>query len=152
MNSRLRQLQAYRPILNAIVSSLVFLLKLLIGINILARSCLIIESFIALPNSPSSVYEAPRWTVYVPHIQFLAYLAYGSQHNRHLMWVHEQDGRAGVQGEDQVLGVRMACKSEASSRAVQEDLGSVKGRRGVLIVQFRTWQSIDTAADAGITL
>lgn len=68
------------------------------------------------------------------------------------MWVHEQDGRAGVQGEDQVLGVRMACKSEASSRAVQEDLGSVKGRRGVLIVQFRTWQSIDTAADAGITL
>ena len=34
----------------------------------LARSFLVIESFRALPNSPSSVYEIPGWTAYLPHI------------------------------------------------------------------------------------
>jgi hypothetical protein len=36
--------------------------------NLLARSFLVIESFRALPNSPSSVYEIPRWTAYLPHL------------------------------------------------------------------------------------
>lgn len=35
---------------------------------IVARSFLFIESFRALPNSPASIYEVPRWTTYVPHI------------------------------------------------------------------------------------
>ena len=39
----------------------------LIVLEILARSYLVIESFRALPNSPSSVYEIPRWTAYIPH-------------------------------------------------------------------------------------
>lgn len=47
---------------------LLFLTFLLVCLEILARSFLIIESFRALPNSPSSVYEIPRWTVYLPHI------------------------------------------------------------------------------------
>jgi hypothetical protein len=37
-------------------------------VEILARSFLVIESFRALPNSPSSVYEMPRWTAYLPHV------------------------------------------------------------------------------------
>jgi hypothetical protein len=40
----------------------------LVFVEILARSFLVIESFRALPNSPSSVYEIPRWTAYLPHI------------------------------------------------------------------------------------
>jgi hypothetical protein len=32
-----------------------------------ARSFLVVESFRALPNSPVSVYEIPRWTSYLPH-------------------------------------------------------------------------------------
>ena len=43
-------------------------IRLLIAVNVLARSYLIVESFVALPNSPASVYQSPRWTVYVPHI------------------------------------------------------------------------------------
>lgn len=43
-------------------------LALIIAVNVLARTFLLVESFIALPNSPSSVYQSPRWTVYVPHI------------------------------------------------------------------------------------
>jgi hypothetical protein len=39
----------------------------LVVFEILARSFLVIESFRALPNSPSSVYEIPRWTAYLPH-------------------------------------------------------------------------------------
>jgi hypothetical protein len=35
---------------------------------IAARSFLVIESFRALPNSPTSIYEVPRWTAYIPHI------------------------------------------------------------------------------------
>jgi hypothetical protein len=38
----------------------------LIVVEILARTFLVIESFRALPNSPSSVYEIPRWTAYLP--------------------------------------------------------------------------------------
>jgi hypothetical protein len=44
------------------------LFLLSIGIEILGRSFLVIESFRALPNSPSSVYEMPRWTAYLPHV------------------------------------------------------------------------------------
>ena len=40
----------------------------LMGVEILARSFLVIESFRALPNSPSSVYEIPMWTAYLPHV------------------------------------------------------------------------------------
>jgi hypothetical protein len=39
----------------------------ILAAEILGRSFLIIESFRALPNSPSSVYEIPRWTAYLPH-------------------------------------------------------------------------------------
>jgi hypothetical protein len=39
----------------------------LISFIVLARSFLTIESFRALPNSPSSVYETPRWSAYLPH-------------------------------------------------------------------------------------
>lgn len=41
---------------------------LLIGFEGVARSFLIVESFRALPNSPSSVYEIPRWTAYLPYL------------------------------------------------------------------------------------
>jgi hypothetical protein len=44
------------------------LIFLSIGVEIIARSYLVVESFRALPNSPSSVYEIPRWTAYFPHI------------------------------------------------------------------------------------
>lgn len=37
-------------------------------VDIAARALLIVECFKALPNSPASVYEIPRWTAYVPHI------------------------------------------------------------------------------------
>lgn len=37
-------------------------------VAIVARSFLVIESFRALPNSPASIYEIPRWTAYIPHI------------------------------------------------------------------------------------
>lgn len=35
---------------------------------ILARSFLVVESFVALPNSPASVYEIPNWAAYIPHV------------------------------------------------------------------------------------
>jgi hypothetical protein len=37
-------------------------------VAVAARSFLIIESFRALPNSPASIYEVPRFTAYLPHI------------------------------------------------------------------------------------
>jgi hypothetical protein len=37
-------------------------------VAIAARSFLVFESFKALPNSPASIYEVPRWSAYVPHI------------------------------------------------------------------------------------
>lgn len=37
-------------------------------VAIAARSFLVVESFRALPNSPASIYEVPRWTAYIPHI------------------------------------------------------------------------------------
>jgi hypothetical protein len=37
-------------------------------VAIAARSFLVFESFRALPNSPASIYEVPRWTAYIPHI------------------------------------------------------------------------------------
>jgi len=45
-----------------------FALKLIFAANVLARAYLLVESFIALPNSPPSVYQSPLWTAYVPHI------------------------------------------------------------------------------------
>jgi len=44
------------------------LLLFVLIFEFLARSFLVVESFRALPNSPSSVYEIPRWTAYLPHI------------------------------------------------------------------------------------
>jgi hypothetical protein len=37
------------------------------AVIVVARSFLVIESFRALPNSPVSVYDIPRWTSYLPH-------------------------------------------------------------------------------------
>jgi hypothetical protein len=41
---------------------------LLVLVNLAARTFLVIESFIALPNSPRSTYTIPSWTSYLPHI------------------------------------------------------------------------------------
>lgn len=41
---------------------------LLIFFDIASRAFLVIESFIALPNSPRSTYTIPSWTAYIPHI------------------------------------------------------------------------------------
>jgi hypothetical protein len=40
----------------------------LVLLNIASRAFLVIESFIALPNSPRSTYTIPSWTAYIPHI------------------------------------------------------------------------------------
>lgn len=37
-------------------------------VAMVARLFLVVESFRALPNSPASIYEVPRWTAYIPHI------------------------------------------------------------------------------------
>jgi hypothetical protein len=36
--------------------------------NMIARTYLFVESFVALPHSPPSTYQIPRWTAYVAHI------------------------------------------------------------------------------------
>ena len=41
---------------------------ILVFVAIVARSFLVVESFRALPNSPASIYDVPRWTAYIPHI------------------------------------------------------------------------------------
>lgn len=41
---------------------------LLFVFNVVARAFLVIESFIALPNSPRSTYTIPNWAAYIPHI------------------------------------------------------------------------------------
>jgi hypothetical protein len=45
-----------------------FIMQILYLVAIAARSFLVFESFRALPNSPPSIYEVPRWTAYIPHI------------------------------------------------------------------------------------
>lgn len=45
-----------------------FIMYILYLVAIAARSFLVFESFRALPNSPPSIYEVPRWTAYIPHI------------------------------------------------------------------------------------
>ena len=45
-----------------------FIMFILYLVAIAARSFLVFESFRALPNSPPSIYEVPRWTAYIPHI------------------------------------------------------------------------------------
>ena len=40
----------------------------LVVVDISSRAFLVIESFIALPNSPRSTYTIPSWTAYIPHI------------------------------------------------------------------------------------
>lgn len=58
------------------INAFLFLLVILLGClslpfifaNIAARAFLIVESFIALPNSPVSTYTVPSWASYVPHI------------------------------------------------------------------------------------
>lgn len=40
----------------------------LCSVATIARSFLFVESFRALPYSPASIYEVPRWTAYIPHI------------------------------------------------------------------------------------
>jgi hypothetical protein len=53
---------------NPVRSSLRVILVFLCFVAIAARSFLVVESFRALPNSPASIYEVPRWTAYIPHI------------------------------------------------------------------------------------
>jgi hypothetical protein len=50
------------------VGCLLFLLVLLVGVDVLSRFYLVLESLRALPSSPPSVYDIPRWTAYLPHI------------------------------------------------------------------------------------
>jgi hypothetical protein len=68
----LRELPPNSPNLQRLKASLFICLAIfgcfLTFFEIPARSFLVIESFRALPNSPSSVYEIPRWTAYLPHI------------------------------------------------------------------------------------
>jgi hypothetical protein len=47
---------------------LVFLFVLFVGVDILSRFYLVLESPRALPSSPPSVYDTPRWTAYLPHV------------------------------------------------------------------------------------
>jgi hypothetical protein len=49
-------------------TSLHFLIYFFGFVVIAARSFLVVESFRALPNSPASIYEVPRFTAYLPHI------------------------------------------------------------------------------------
>jgi hypothetical protein len=39
-----------------------------VPINLIARTYLFVESFVALPNSPPSTYQIPNFAAYVPHI------------------------------------------------------------------------------------
>jgi hypothetical protein len=62
-------LRAYENALTRFTSGfLCALFYFLCCVAIAARSFLVIESFRALPNSPASIYEVPRWTAYIPHI------------------------------------------------------------------------------------
>lgn len=61
----------YKATLNSKDSARSFLhvvMYFLCFMAIAARSFLVFESFRALPNSPASIYEVPRWTAYIPHI------------------------------------------------------------------------------------
>ena len=40
----------------------------LVVLNVASRAFLVVECFIALPNSPRSTYTIPGWTAYIPHI------------------------------------------------------------------------------------
>jgi hypothetical protein len=40
----------------------------LVVLDVASRAFLVVESFIALPNSPRSTYIIPSWTAYIPHI------------------------------------------------------------------------------------
>lgn len=42
--------------------------NVIIFTDILTRSCIVIESFVALPNSAPSVYKVPLWSTYFPHL------------------------------------------------------------------------------------
>lgn len=55
-------------ILESLGSIFRLLLALLFLLIIASRAFLVIESFIALPNSPPSTYIIPTWSAYVPHI------------------------------------------------------------------------------------
>jgi hypothetical protein len=57
-----------RRLNDGVVSGVYIFFFFLMGVEVLARSFIVIESFRALPNSPSSVYEIPRWTAYLPHV------------------------------------------------------------------------------------
>lgn len=61
----LRSLPTYR---SAAYTVLHYITYILVIVAILASSFLVVESFRALPNSPPSIYEVPRWTAYIPHI------------------------------------------------------------------------------------
>jgi hypothetical protein len=43
-------------------------INLVIFTDIFTRSCIVIESFVALPNSAPSVYRVPLWSTYFPHV------------------------------------------------------------------------------------
>jgi hypothetical protein len=58
---------SHTTVSNAVLLCLAMLFLLII-FNFTGRAYLVIESFIALPNSPASVYHMPVWTDYFPHI------------------------------------------------------------------------------------
>lgn len=45
------------------------LVSVAVSFDLLARAYLVIESFVALPNSAPSVYQIPSWTKYFPHLR-----------------------------------------------------------------------------------
>ena len=69
VSSRTAQLRSLRSrSVHWIFSVLHLFSYILVVLNIASRAFLVIESFIALPNSPRSKYTIPSWTAYIPHI------------------------------------------------------------------------------------
>lgn len=62
------KLGARKTIQTALETINILCLVLLVLIYFSARAYLIVESFRALPYSPSGVYELPQWSAYFPHI------------------------------------------------------------------------------------
>jgi hypothetical protein len=60
--------EAKRRVYLRISAGLRWFSYLLVAFNVASRAFLVIESFIALPNSPHSAYRIPSWTAYIPHI------------------------------------------------------------------------------------
>jgi hypothetical protein len=55
-------------LLRIVVNVAAMLIIAWVPINLIARTYLFVESFVALPNSPPSTYQIPNFAAYVPHI------------------------------------------------------------------------------------